>query len=79
MWESLGFIVAFAYSSFLCTSVKIYVLLSVLIIGMAGYGVVEYKTRMKPNIIENNSTLKSDDKLKSHNNGIENKAFSTSM
>ena len=45
MWESLGFIVAFAYSSFLCTSVKLYVLLSVLVIGMIGYGIVEYKIR----------------------------------
>ena len=42
MWESLGFIIAFAYSASLCTSVKLYVLTSVLGVGMAGYFVVEY-------------------------------------
>ena len=41
MWESLGFIIAFAYSTFLCTSVKLYVLISVLVVGMTGYCIVE--------------------------------------
>ena len=37
-------------------------LLSVLIMGMAGYGVIEYKTRMKPDITGNSITRKSDGK-----------------
>ena len=42
----MGFIVAFSYSYFLCTSVKLYILLSVLIIGMTGYCIVEYLIRL---------------------------------
>jgi hypothetical protein len=42
MWESFGFIIAFAYSFYLCASVKLYILTSVLIIGMLGYFAVEY-------------------------------------
>ncbi|KAK1796123.1 hypothetical protein P4O66_009208 [Electrophorus voltai] len=30
MWESLGFVIAFAYSTFICLSTKIYILISVL-------------------------------------------------
>ena len=47
MWESLGFIIAFAYSTFLCTSVKLYILMSMLIIGMIGYFIVEAMQRSK--------------------------------
>lgn len=42
MWESLGFIIAFAYSTFLCVNVKLYILTSVLLLGMTGYLLVEY-------------------------------------
>ena len=42
MWESFGFIIAFAYSSFICTSIKLYILTSVLVIGMLGYLYIEY-------------------------------------
>ena len=48
LWESLGFVVAFAYSFFLCAAVKLYILTSVLVVGMLGYLTVEYiqwKTR----------------------------------
>lgn len=41
LWESLGFIVAFAYSSSLCINVKLALLLGVLVIGMAGYITIE--------------------------------------
>ena len=47
MWESLGFIIAFAYSNYLCTSVKLYILMSVLIIGMSGYAYVEVTLKRK--------------------------------
>ncbi|XP_031535741.1 protein unc-93 homolog A isoform X1 [Vicugna pacos] len=41
LWEALGFVIAFGYSSFLCVSVKLYILLGVLSLAMVAYGVVE--------------------------------------
>ena len=88
MWESIGFIVAFAYSSFLCTSVKLYVLLSVLVIGMIGYGIVEYKIRRSDMSIQEKYEPNYETRgfksieLKDPSflvNGIDNKAFSTHM
>ena len=88
MWESIGFIVAFAYSSFLCTSVKLYVLLSVLVIGMIGYGIVEYKIRRSDMSIKEKNEPNYETKdfksielkdLSSLANGIDNKGFSTHM
>lgn len=45
LWESLGFVIAFGYSTFLCVSVKEYIVLAVLIVGIILYGVVEYTER----------------------------------
>ncbi|KAL4235032.1 unc-93 A [Mactra antiquata] len=45
LWESVGFIIAFAYSSYICTGIKIYVCIGVLNIGMLLYGVVEFLDR----------------------------------
>ncbi|XP_037673635.1 protein unc-93 homolog A [Choloepus didactylus] len=42
LWEALGFVVAFGYSTFLCVNVKLYILLGVLILTMTTYGTVEY-------------------------------------
>ncbi|XP_015673950.1 protein unc-93 homolog A [Protobothrops mucrosquamatus] len=42
LWESLGFVIAFGYSTFLSVSIKLYILLTVLIVAMVFYGVVEY-------------------------------------
>ncbi|CAH1778626.1 unnamed protein product [Owenia fusiformis] len=47
LWESLGFIIAYAYQGFLCVPVKIYVLIGVLTIGMAGYFTVEILERRR--------------------------------
>ena len=44
MWESLGFIIAFAYSNFICTRVKIIIIMTVLLIGMVGYLYIEIRT-----------------------------------
>ena len=41
--------VAFAYSSFLCTSVKLYIMTSVLLLGMLGYFVTEWILRKEDN------------------------------
>ncbi|XP_066467470.1 protein unc-93 homolog A [Tiliqua scincoides] len=42
LWESLGFVIAFGYSTFLQVYIKLYIVLAVLIIAMAAYGTVEY-------------------------------------
>ncbi|XP_061756869.1 protein unc-93 homolog A isoform X3 [Nerophis ophidion] len=48
MWESLGFVIAFAYSTFLCLEYKLYILLSVLLLTMVTYPVVEYHHHKNP-------------------------------
>lgn len=47
LWESLGYIIAYAYSSFICATVKIYILLGILVVGMSGYLLVEWKENKK--------------------------------
>lgn len=47
LWESLGFIIAYAYSMYICATVKIYILVAFLVTGMAGYLTVEWKERQK--------------------------------
>ena len=49
LWESLGFIIAYAYSSYICVDTKLYVLLGILISGMLGYFIVEFLQRKKSN------------------------------
>ena len=41
LWESIGFIIAFAWSNFLVTYVKLYICLGFLTIGMILYIMVE--------------------------------------
>ena len=51
LWESIGSFVAFGYSFYLCAAVKLYILTSLLVVGMLGYLAVEYlqwKTRESP-------------------------------
>lgn len=61
LWESLGFVIAFAYQGFVCVYVKLYVLLSVLVVGMALYGVVE--------IMEKRRSASTNDNTGEHRNG----------
>ena len=42
MWESLGFVIAFAYSTFICLETKLYILLAVLLLTVVSYPIVEY-------------------------------------
>ncbi|KAG4077935.1 hypothetical protein HA402_013435 [Bradysia odoriphaga] len=42
LWESLGFILAYIFSNVLCVNVKLYILLGVILAGMAGYFAVEF-------------------------------------
>ncbi|XP_056419315.1 protein unc-93 homolog A-like [Hyla sarda] len=42
LWESLGFAIAFGFSSFLCVYIKLYILMCVVVVGILLYGAVEY-------------------------------------
>ncbi|XP_008067057.2 protein unc-93 homolog A [Carlito syrichta] len=48
LWEALGFVIAFGYSTFLCVYVKLYILLGVLTLTMVAYGTVEYWEAKNP-------------------------------
>lgn len=48
MWESLGFVIAFAYSTFLCLEYKLYILLAVLVATVITYPIVEYHEYRNP-------------------------------
>jgi len=45
---SLGFAIAFGYSTFLCVQVKLYIMLGMLITGIIGYLIIEFKEGKKP-------------------------------
>ncbi|XP_063244913.1 UNC93-like protein isoform X2 [Bacillus rossius redtenbacheri] len=47
LWESAGFVVAYAYSTHLCARMKLFVMLAVLVVGFAGYLVVELLQKRK--------------------------------
>ncbi|RZF47982.1 hypothetical protein LSTR_LSTR002048 [Laodelphax striatellus] len=47
LWESAGFVVAYAYSTHLCARMKLYVMFVVLVIGMIGYCIVEFLHKQK--------------------------------
>ncbi|XP_072299595.1 protein unc-93 homolog A [Eucyclogobius newberryi] len=48
MWESLGFVIAFAYSTFLCLEYKLYILLAVLGATVVTYPIVEWHEHKHP-------------------------------
>ncbi|XP_055913956.1 UNC93-like protein [Eupeodes corollae] len=49
LWESAGFVIAYAYDTTLCTRVKLYILITVLVCGVIGYIIVEilYKRKQR--------------------------------
>ncbi|XP_076639930.1 UNC93-like protein [Colletes latitarsis] len=42
LWESTGSVITYAYSPYLCTHMKLYVLIGILCLGMVGYGLIEW-------------------------------------
>lgn len=48
MWESLGFVIAFAYSTFLCQEYKLYILIAVLVLTVITYPIVEWHEHKHP-------------------------------
>ncbi|XP_055362477.1 protein unc-93 homolog A-like [Betta splendens] len=48
MWESLGYVISFAYSTFLCLEYKLYIVLAVLLLTAVTYPIVEYHEHKNP-------------------------------
>ncbi|XP_075940033.1 protein unc-93 homolog A [Anarhichas minor] len=58
MWESLGFVIAFAYSTFICLEYKLYILMAVLLLTVITYPIVEYHEHKHPTLpVEEGSYL----------------------
>lgn len=47
LWQSLGYAFAFAAAIFMCVGSKLYLIISILILGTAGYIIVEIKERKR--------------------------------
>ena len=47
--ESMGFVIAYAYSNFLCVRIKLFLLIFYLTVGMIGYGTIEFRLKNKKN------------------------------
>ncbi|XP_034949361.1 UNC93-like protein [Chelonus insularis] len=41
LWEATGSVITYAYSPYLCTNIKLYILSGILIVGVIGYGIIE--------------------------------------
>ncbi|XP_036624373.1 protein unc-93 homolog A-like [Trichosurus vulpecula] len=52
LWESLGFVIAFGYSTLLCVKIKLYIVIGELILSMVFYGTVEVLEYTKPSDVE---------------------------
>lgn len=50
MWDSLAFVIAFAYSTFICLEIKLYVILGILLLAMVTYPVVEFYEHRHPTL-----------------------------
>lgn len=50
LWESAGFVIAYAYSTTLCARMKLYLLFGNLVLGIIGYVIVEIRHRRKVRI-----------------------------
>lgn len=53
LWESAGFVIAYAYSTTLCARMKLYVLFGNLVLGVIGYIIVEIRHRRKVSVKPN--------------------------
>jgi len=47
--ESMGFVIAYAYSNFLCVRIKLFLLIFYLAVGIIGYGTIEFRLKNKKN------------------------------
>lgn len=59
LWESLGFVIAYAYSTAICAKMKLYIVISVLALGTICYIIVEIRQLRKvKKLIFKNSNIK---------------------
>ncbi len=47
LWEAIGFVISFAESNLMCVNAKLYILLGVAVVGMIGFYIIEYRTRIE--------------------------------
>lgn len=47
LWQSLGYVISFAYGNLIPVRYKLFVIMDVLTIGMVFYGIVEYLRRQE--------------------------------
>ncbi|CAG9561740.1 unnamed protein product [Danaus chrysippus] len=52
LWESVGYIIAYIISPFLRTSIKTYILIIAMVVGVVFYFIVEYRDRKAKRLIE---------------------------
>lgn len=74
MWESLGFIIAFAYSNFICTRDKTIVLLVMLFIGNILYFYVEFHNRQNKTV-----ELNQEESEKAAAKGLDNPTYANEL
>ncbi|XP_063078704.1 protein unc-93 homolog A-like [Engraulis encrasicolus] len=71
LWESVGYVIAFACSSFLCVDVKLYMLLAVLLLSVSLCCVVEYQEHRHPTpAVEDCKSVVSDEKTTVESNAL---------
>ncbi|KZC14684.1 PREDICTED: UNC93-like protein [Dufourea novaeangliae] len=52
LWESTGSVITYAYSPYLCTQTKLYILIGILCLGMIGYGLIEWSGKTERRVPE---------------------------
>lgn len=52
LWQSIGFVIAFSYSHHLCTIYKLYVVMALLVVGVAGYLGIEWTRPRKVRLFD---------------------------
>ncbi|XP_055852371.1 UNC93-like protein [Episyrphus balteatus] len=52
LWESTGSVIGYIISPLLCTSMKLKLLLLVMIVGLLGYGTIEYMERQEKGLVD---------------------------
>lgn len=55
MWESLGFVISFAYSTFMCLEYKLYIMLGVLALTAVTYPIVEFQEHVRATLAQENA------------------------
>jgi hypothetical protein len=61
LWLSIGFIIVYLNVNMLCMATKLYLYIGLLLVGMAGYVIVEIITRLEDNNEISSAYSKSED------------------